>query len=74
MNTFQAGQRVLVSTAYQWAGGAAGTVMERAPRTVSALRGLVTFVWVRFDSPQLDPDGDGPYAEAEIDASFLHTA
>jgi len=27
--------------------------------------------WVRFDRPQSDADGDGPYAEAAIDERFL---
>ena len=30
------------------------------------------FYWVKFDEPQLDADGDGPYHEAEIDSDYLN--
>jgi hypothetical protein len=35
------------------------------------VRGTLTFYWVRFDEAHDDGSGDGPYIEAEIDASFL---
>lgn len=31
----------------------------------------MTFYWVRFDEPEQDVDGDGPYFEAEIDEADL---
>jgi hypothetical protein len=78
------GQRVLVGTEYHWAKGALGTVRALSPhvatlarrwnghvRAVPARQGVLHFVWVVFDAPQIDADGDGPYVEAEIDTRFL---
>ena len=28
--------------------------------------------WIKFDEPQMDVDGDGPYSEGEIQAEFVH--
>ncbi len=41
-------------------------------REVESLRGILSFYWVKFDEPQLDADGDGPYHEAEIDSDYLN--
>ncbi len=83
---FSAGDRVKVSTDYHWAKGAIGTVMqphdfivnmsdgwEGVYRKVSSLQGMLTFYWISFDEGQIDADGDGPYAEAEIDSNYLHS-
>ena len=40
-------------------------------RVVSGRCGPIEFYWIEFDGPQLDSDGDGPYAEAEISADML---
>ncbi len=40
-------------------------------REVSSLEGMLIFYWIKFDLPQMDSDGDGPYDEAEIDANYL---
>jgi hypothetical protein len=29
------------------------------------------FVWIIFDHPQYDADGDGPYSETEMNIDFL---
>lgn len=79
------GQRVSVLRSYHWAKGASGA-LKSAPdavreddenwpnaysRNVPTADGAKLFYWVSFDSPQLDAEGDGPYGEGEIDASFL---
>ena len=40
-------------------------------RKVQTLKGKKFFVWVVFDEPQFDADGDGPYSEAEINIDNL---
>jgi len=64
------GSRVRVSATYHWAQSATGTV-GRSSREVGSLSGPLLFHWVEFDTPQVDADGDGPYAGAEIDVRFL---
>ena len=81
---FALNDRVRVSLAYHWACGASATICTPPPsvlsfaggwtgltRVVESLRGPLTFYWVRFDEPQPDADGDGPYHEAEIEAVAL---
>jgi hypothetical protein len=34
-------------------------------------KGKVRFYWVRFDEPQFDCDGDGPYSECAIEEEYL---
>jgi hypothetical protein len=83
-NRFDVGSRVRVSTEYHWAKGVLGTVKlpprevqmlardwEGCSRTVKMVKGPQVFYWVAFDAPQDDGSGDGPYAEAEIDSSYL---
>jgi hypothetical protein len=79
-----AGDRIKVSDKHYWAQGAEGMVTHHPPtvgeffdgwrgvyREVPSLKGGLIFYWVKFDSPQLDGDGDGPYEEAEIDSNYL---
>ena len=40
-------------------------------RKVQTPKGEAIFVWVVFDQPQIDADGDGPYAETEINIDYL---
>ena len=73
---FLINDRVRVSSDYHWARGAAATICRHpggngVTRTVDSLRGPLEFYWVRFDEGQMDSDGDGPYQEAEIEASAL---
>jgi len=81
---FSLGDRIKVSDKHHWAKGVMGTVIHPPTsvvefsdgwrgvhREVPSLRGRLLFYWVRFDSPQLDADGDGLYAEGEIDSSYL---
>jgi hypothetical protein len=84
---FRCGQPVRISPAYHWAKSATG-VIERPPRDVAAIAGDwsectrqvrapssdIQFWWVRFDAPQLDADGDGPYNGAEVDDRYLESA
>lgn len=87
MSVFRSGQRVQVSASHHWANGAFGTIAEPpAPvralgdgwsgnvRMVKTRQGTVSYYWVAFDEPQVDADGDGPYAGGEIDARYLHAA
>jgi hypothetical protein len=43
-------------------------------RKVKARVGEVTFVWIKFDHPQVDADGQGPYGQAEIDLAFVESS
>lgn len=40
-------------------------------RPIMTTSGLRRFYWIVFDEPQLDPDGDGPYAESEALDKYL---
>ena len=40
-------------------------------RFVKERKGLIEYYWVRFEKPQKDSDGDGPYKEGEIEAENL---
>jgi hypothetical protein len=81
---FSTEDRIQVSPDYHWAQGVLGTVMQPPGyvvnfadgwdgihREVSSLKGMLIFCWIKFDLPQMDADGDGPYDEAEIDANYL---
>jgi hypothetical protein len=81
---FAAGDRVRVSNDYHWATGALGTVVRPPDGIVQMfkgwngislettnLTGKQVSYWVKFDERQTDSDGDGAYAEAEMDAEFL---
>ena len=81
---FSIGDRVMISDSYHWAKGCAGTIKEPPAavksldeewngyqKTVSSIKGKFTAYWVEFDEPQIDADGDGPYAAAEIHSEFL---
>src|SRR5688500_11602429 len=79
MTTLRKGQVVAISRTHHWAKGALGTVGQ-PPRAVRELAGdwqgcvrnvrtvqeTMPYYWVNFDEPQLDADGDGPYAAGEI--------
>jgi hypothetical protein len=81
---FSPADRIRISEDYHWASGELGTVMQPPGyvvnfadgwdgvyRKVSSLKGTLIFYWIKFDLPQMDSDGDGPYAEAEIDSNYL---
>ena len=84
------GDRVQISAAYHWAKGALGTVgpppgavvqlvrkdeaWAGCRRVVTGVKGPIEFYWVAFDEPQIDAEGDGPYASAEIQAEYLAPA
>ena len=69
-----------------WANGVNATISE-PPRPVIALAtgwsghvrfvptttGVRPFYWLKLDEPRRDDDGDGPYHEAEIAESSLHS-
>jgi hypothetical protein len=56
-----------------WRQNFTGTITDRAPRPVTTTAGQDLFYWVQFDKGQYDVDGDGPYADGEILASYLET-
>jgi hypothetical protein len=73
------GQRVRITETYHWAGGATGEIMlhpanRSLTRKVRARVGEKTFVWIKFDNPQVDSDGDGPYRQAEVDLEFIENS
>jgi hypothetical protein len=55
--------------AQELCGGASGCT-----RTFEGARGPLTMVWVVFDEPARDGDGDGPYREGEILATYLEVS
>lgn len=84
---FSPGTRVKVRPGHDWAHGAFGTIAEPPnvlqdsdaswgwlTKSVKTLKGERTFYWVRFDTPQHDADGDGPYSEGAIDMAYLEHA
>ena len=83
MDTFRSGQVVQIIPTHHWAKAAVGTIAEppsavrslgdwqRCMRVVKTLKGAFPFYWVNFAEPQVDADGDGPYAGGEIDARYL---
>jgi hypothetical protein len=84
---FQPGDRVRISTKYNWAQDAHGIITEPpefAQRLVQddnpwegwhhfaqGVKRPIEFYWVVFDEPQIDADGDGPYSGGEIEAEML---
>jgi hypothetical protein len=40
-------------------------------REMESLKGKELFYWIKFDTPQIDVDGDGLYHEAEINSDYL---
>jgi hypothetical protein len=82
--SWKRGQRVRVSPDYHWAKSATG-VIDRPPRPVKKLsrdwsgcsrfvkagEGFIEFYWVKFDVPQRDAEGDGPFDGGEIDTRFI---
>jgi hypothetical protein len=47
-----------------WPGGPLGTVDSY--ELVTTRQGQERTYWVRFDEPQRDADGDGPYVESQV--------
>jgi len=80
---FQIGDRVQVAASFTWARGAWGTIGSPPPlvgasggpsvhyRDTQGASRVIRSFWVKFDSPQLDADGDGPFGEAEIPEDCL---
>jgi hypothetical protein len=81
---FAEGMRVRVAPHPFWPDGASGTVrrfpgiaaevcggVDGCSRVFPGARGPITMVWLVFDEPRRDGDGDGPYREGEIMAEHL---
>jgi hypothetical protein len=82
---FSAGDRIRVSDDFFWAKAATGTISspsdaviaisgpwdEGLTRQERSALGTNTVYWVRFDEPQPDADGGGPYRGGQIWASAL---
>ena len=84
MTKLQDGDRVTISPHAFWPDGGSGTVRpfpnsaaelaggaDGCSRTFDGAKTEITMVWVVFDSPLMDGDGDGPYREGEIEATEL---
>lgn len=85
--TFKMGDRVQVRGHWNWPCDCTGVVClppefgrelvaDEAPwsgvsRTVKGRKGPIEFIWVNFDEPQKDGDGDGPYWGGEVEAEYL---
>jgi hypothetical protein len=85
MSQFSANDRIRISDDFFWAKGATGTI-SHPPTEVTSISGSwdggltrqehselgrATVYWVRFDEPQLDAEGDGPYRAGSIDESAM---
>jgi hypothetical protein len=81
---FQIGQRVKVKTGCSFKSGTIGTIARPPEALIKVVdygeshfrkgpnfERRDYFVWIVFDEPQLDGDGDGPYPEAEIQSRCL---
>lgn len=82
---FLENQRIRVSREFTWARGETGVII-RPPYEVQMLasgwfddccrkivtpRGEKIFYWVRFDLPQFDDLGDGPFSEVELSEDYI---
>jgi hypothetical protein len=73
------GQRVRLTPGGGWPPGAIGRVVdptENESQVLGSTKSSCTrngqpVCWVRFDRPQLDGNGDGPYGRAEISEMHL---
>ena len=78
------GTRVAIAPHAFWPDGGIGTVRpfpdvaaelaggaDGCARSFAGAKRMLTMVWVVFDSPLMDGDGDGPYREGEIEAEEL---
>jgi hypothetical protein len=83
-NLWTDGTRVIINPHAFWPAGGTGTVRpfpaiaielvggsSGCLRTFTGAKRTLTMVWVVFDSPLHDGDGDGPYREGEIDDLHL---
>ena len=68
---FNYDDRVITTSDCHWGGGITGTISSDEPRIIYTTRGQAETYFVTFDVPQRDPDGDGPYFMAEIEARFF---
>ena len=82
--TLAVGSRIKISANYHFAENVTGEITQppafiiensdgwkEIVREVKYSKGILFFYWVKFDEPQIDEDGDGPYQEAEIDSEHL---
>ncbi|MFC3151916.1 hypothetical protein ACFOEK_12820 [Litoribrevibacter euphylliae] len=54
------------------AGAVEGTdAFDSTQRTVKGVNSIVTSIWVEFDEPVQDLDGDGPYVSGEVQIEYL---
>ena len=84
---YESGQRVKIIPHGMWPVGGTGMVSyppeyvseyvdgkivcEATQRTVRALGGIITNVWVEFDCPMQDSERDGLYIAGEIRIEYL---
>lgn len=40
-------------------------------RFIKGRKNLLKYYWVKFDKPQYDSDGDGPYYEGEVEDTYI---
>ena len=86
MRELKPGDRVQVRGHWNWPKDCVGIVSIPLPavqslagkhrwrshmREVPGRTGILSFVWVVFDEPQTDGDGDGPYRGGEVELPFV---
>lgn len=82
--TWTNGTRVKIMPHAFWPTGGTGTVRpfpalaneivdqyHKCSRTFDSSNRRLTLVWIVFESPLIDGEGDGPYQEGEIDDLYL---
>jgi hypothetical protein len=57
-----------------WPAEPLGVIVSFRGRIVDTTWGPRRMLWVRFDEPQTDADGDGPYITAEVLETYLEPA
>ncbi len=45
---------------------------EGIHRFVQGRKARIEFFWVKFDEPQMNGDGGGPYLEGEVEAEYIY--
>jgi hypothetical protein len=84
------GTKVTIDGHWNWPNSCSGTVEEppesvrelvvedcpwdSTSRTVKGKKGPIEFVWVKFETPQRDGDGDGPYWGGEVERLYVKIA
>jgi hypothetical protein len=84
---FENGDSVIIKPHIWWPDGGTGKVsipptfvaeaiegedeFDSTQRTMKGVSSIITSIWVEFDEPIQDFDGDGPYVSGEVQLEYL---